>query len=76
MKTINTLLSFCLIIFLSFGCSNNQNQENKNDNMYKQKIDALIAKMTIEEKIVFWQKVMAYAKSRGIDVYFITWNIK
>ncbi|WP_159949543.1 beta-glucosidase BglX [Polaribacter septentrionalilitoris] len=51
MKTINTLLSFCLIIFLSFGCSNNQNQENKNDNMYEQKIDALIAKMTIEEKV-------------------------
>jgi hypothetical protein len=31
--------------------------------------------MTIEEKIVFWQKVMKHAKNRGIDVYFITWNI-
>lgn len=32
-------------------------------------------KMTIEEKIKFWQEVMKYAKNRGIDVYFITWNI-
>ena len=51
MKTINTLLSFCLTIFLLFGCSNNQNQKNKNDNMFEQKIDALISKMTIEEKV-------------------------
>ncbi|TRX45873.1 carbohydrate-binding family 6 protein [Fulvivirga sp. M361] len=32
-------------------------------------------KMTIEEKIKFWQKVMEHASNRGIDVYFITWNI-
>ncbi|MEO1451255.1 MAG: hypothetical protein AAFV07_17120, partial [Bacteroidota bacterium] len=31
--------------------------------------------MTIEEKIVFWQEVMEYAHNRGIDIYFITWNI-
>jgi len=31
--------------------------------------------ITIDEKITFWKWVMAYAKKRGIDVYFITWNI-
>ena len=35
----------------------------------------VLKKMTIEEKIVFWQQVMKHAKNRGIDVYFITWNI-
>lgn len=35
----------------------------------------VIKKMSIEEKIAFWQKVMKHAKNRGIDVYFITWNI-
>jgi hypothetical protein len=34
-----------------------------------------IKKMSIEEKISFWQNVMQYAKDRGIDIYFITWNI-
>ena len=38
--------------------------------------DLIVLKpMTIEEKIAFWQRVMRYAKDRGIDVYFITWNI-
>lgn len=31
--------------------------------------------MTIEEKIAFWRKVMAYAKSRNVDFYVMTWNI-
>ncbi len=31
--------------------------------------------MSIEEKIVFWQKVMAYGKSRNVDFYVVTWNI-
>lgn len=35
----------------------------------------ILKKMTIEEKISFWREVMAYAKNRGVDVYFITWNI-
>jgi len=34
-----------------------------------------IKKMTMDEKIDFWRKVMAYGKSRNIDFYFITWNI-
>ncbi len=36
----------------------------------------VLKKMTIEEKIEHWREVMAYAKSRGIDIYFITWSIK
>ncbi|MFC2098926.1 carbohydrate-binding family 6 protein [Bacteroidota bacterium] len=35
----------------------------------------VLKKMTIEEKIKFWQKVMAYGKSRNIDFYVVTWNI-
>jgi hypothetical protein len=31
--------------------------------------------ISIDEKIVFWQTVMAYAKSRGIETYFFTWNM-
>jgi hypothetical protein len=34
-----------------------------------------LKKMTMEEKISFWQQVMQYAQDRGIDVYIITWNI-
>jgi len=43
----------------------------------QQVLDNLIVlkKMSIEEKIVFWRKVMGYAKNRGVKVYFITWNI-
>lgn len=32
-------------------------------------------KMTMDEKIAFWQKVMRYAKDRNVDVYVVTWNI-
>ncbi len=35
----------------------------------------VLKKMTIDEKIAFWQRVMKHAKHRGIDIYFITWNI-
>ena len=34
-----------------------------------------LKKMTIDEKIEFWRKVMRYAKGRNIDFYFVTWNI-
>jgi len=34
-----------------------------------------LKKITIEEKIDFWRKVMRYGKDRNIDFYFITWNI-
>lgn len=33
-----------------------------------------IRKMSIEEKILFWQEVMGHAADRGIEVYFLTWN--
>ncbi len=36
--------------------------------------DTLI-KITMDEKIEFWRKVMKYAKNRNIDFYIITWNI-
>lgn len=35
----------------------------------------LVKKMTIEEKITFWQEVMEYANNRSIDVFYFTWNI-
>jgi hypothetical protein len=34
-----------------------------------------LKKMTIEEKIEFWRRVMQYAHERGIEVYLFTWNI-
>ncbi len=34
-----------------------------------------LKKMSIEEKIEFWRRVMRYGKERNIDFYFITWNI-
>ncbi|HCO95928.1 MAG TPA: carbohydrate-binding family 6 protein, partial [Phycisphaerales bacterium] len=33
-----------------------------------------LKKITIDEKIAFWRKVMSYAKGRNIDFYFVTWN--
>jgi Glycosyl hydrolase family 67 N-terminus len=35
----------------------------------------VLKKMTIEEKINFWRKVMAYGKERNVKFYIITWNI-
>ena len=34
-----------------------------------------IKKMSMDEKIAFWQEVMQYAADRCIDVYLFTWNI-
>ncbi len=31
--------------------------------------------MTIDEKIAFWREIMAYAKTRHIKFYIVTWNI-
>lgn len=36
----------------------------------------ILKKMTMDEKIAFWRKVTRHAKDRGIDIYFITWNVK
>lgn len=35
----------------------------------------VLKKITIDQKIIFWQKVMEYAKSRNVKFYIITWNI-
>lgn len=35
----------------------------------------IVKQISIEEKIEFWRKVMAYGKSRNIDFHLITWNI-
>lgn len=37
--------------------------------------DGFSKKMSIDEKIEHWKKVMAYAHSRGFDFYLINWNI-
>jgi hypothetical protein len=36
---------------------------------------AVVKRMTIDDKIRFWREVMQYAKDRGVDVYWFTWNI-
>jgi hypothetical protein len=34
-----------------------------------------VKRMTIDDKIRFWRAVMDYAHGRGIEVYWITWNL-
>lgn len=34
-----------------------------------------VKKMTMDEKIAFWQAVMQYGRDRGIEFHIITWNI-
>jgi hypothetical protein len=35
----------------------------------------VVRRLTIDQKIEFWRKVMSYGKSRNVDFYFVTWNI-
>lgn len=35
----------------------------------------VIKKISIDEKIKFWRKVMAYGKSRNVQFFILTWNI-
>jgi len=35
----------------------------------------VIRKISIDEKIEFWRKVMAYGKQRNVKFYVVTWNI-
>jgi len=35
----------------------------------------IVKKLTIDDKIRFWREVMQYAKDRGVDIYWFTWNI-
>ena len=34
-----------------------------------------IRRMTMDEKIAFWRKVMRYGKERNVGFYIVTWNI-
>ncbi|EDY85192.1 hypothetical protein VDG1235_4827 [Verrucomicrobiia bacterium DG1235] len=34
-----------------------------------------LLELSIDQKIDFWRRVMAYGKSRNVDFYIITWNI-
>ena len=35
----------------------------------------VVKRISMDEKIKFWQDVMQYAKARNIDFYVVTWNI-
>jgi hypothetical protein len=35
----------------------------------------VLRKLSIDQKIDFWRRVMRYAKDRNIDFYLVTWNI-
>jgi hypothetical protein len=35
----------------------------------------VLKRMTIEEKIAFWRKVMRYGRERNVDFFIVTWNI-
>jgi len=35
----------------------------------------LVKKMTIDEKIAYWQRVFQYAEDRGIEIYLFHWNV-
>lgn len=45
------------------------------DKPYLFKNVEIVKKITIDEKIVFWKKVMQMAADRGIDIYLFTWNM-
>ncbi len=35
----------------------------------------IVKEISIDDKIAFWQKVMAYGQDRNIDFFVVTWNI-
>ena len=47
----------------------------KGEDIYNPEMLEVIKEMTIDEKIVFWQKVFQYAEDRGIDVHMFHWNV-
>jgi hypothetical protein len=46
-----------------------------NLNNYLLENHEIVRKLTINQKIAYWKKVMEYANDRGIEVYLFTWNI-
>jgi hypothetical protein len=35
----------------------------------------VLKRMTMDDKIAFWRRVMRYGKERNVDFYVVTWNI-
>ncbi len=35
----------------------------------------VVARLSIEDKIAFWRRVMSHARDRNIELCFITWNV-
>jgi len=35
----------------------------------------VVRRMSMDEKIAFWRRVLGHARDRNIDVYWITWNV-
>jgi hypothetical protein len=54
-----------------FGILSGQNMSNSNTlaNL------VTLKKITIADKVRFWQEVMQYGSDRGVDFYLFTWNI-
>ncbi len=57
-----------LVITEGFESLSLNNVEDMNGNV--------ILKWSIQEKIQFWKDVMAYAKSKGFEIYIFNWNVK
>jgi hypothetical protein len=38
-------------------------------------LDTYRKKMSIDEKVIFWKEIMAYAHSRGFEFFLFNWNI-
>ncbi len=47
----------------------------RKEKLQNPKFYRVVKHMTMDEKIAHWRYVMRYARERGIDIYFITWNI-
>ncbi|MFC1763361.1 hypothetical protein ACFL6U_14945 [Planctomycetota bacterium] len=55
---------------------------NENGDRHGDKLDfldpkntRLVKKISLDDKIAFWQKVFTYAEDHGIDIHVIHWNI-
>ena len=50
---------------------------NGSKNVTPELLDNLetVKKISLDQKITFWQEVMQYASDRGIDIYIYTWNV-
>jgi len=53
----------------------NKDWDNIDDDIQDPENLKVVIKMTIDEKIAFWQKVFKYAEDRGIDIHLYHWNV-